>query len=151
MTRDAWAMAMAHITAMRSTCIRRNVGCVLLNAQGHVIATGYNGVASGRPHCNEGHPCAGSKAESGKDLDACEAIHAEQNALLQCRDVREIDTCYVTTSPCITCLKLLLNTPCKRIVFSQFYAHSESLKLWENAGRIWVHRGYSGEEEGEHV
>ena len=51
--RDTWAMAMAVVTAQRRTCLRRAVGCVLLNAKGHVLSTGYNGVAAGQPHCNE--------------------------------------------------------------------------------------------------
>jgi hypothetical protein len=39
---------------------------------------------------------------SGTGLDVCEAIHAEQNALLQCKDVEQIDTAYVTAMPCMT-------------------------------------------------
>jgi len=110
--RDAWAMELAAVTARRSTCLRRAVGCVLLNPRGHVLATGYNGVAVGLPHCNEAmelvvrgkaeliypHACPGAGALSGTNLDSCEAVHAEQNALLQCRDVYDIETCVVTGS-----------------------------------------------------
>lgn len=87
------------------------------------------------------HPyaCAGAKAASGTQLDACEAIHAEQNALLQCRDVYAIHNCYVTVSPCITCVKILLNTSCRRIVFSEKYAHDAAARaLWTDAGREWI-------------
>lgn len=141
---ETWLNVAAEI-AKQSTCLRRAVGCVLVNARGHVLATGYNGRAAGLPHCNEEglavhtvatgfphpHACAGAAARSGSDLDGCEAIHAEQNALLQCRDVYEIKTCYVTVSPCVTCVKLLMNTSCSRIVFSQPYAHDElAQKLW---------------------
>ena len=161
-TRDEWAMMIARVTAKRATCLRRQVGCVLLDAKGHVLATGYNGVASGAPHCNEElmtmeppqsvdyqlrplvtaivihpHACEGAYAHSGTNLDACQAIHAEQNALLQCRDVYQIDTCYTTCSPCITCVKLLLNTGCARLVFGERYPHSEALELWVKAGRIY--------------
>lgn len=166
-TRDEWALELARLTAQRATCLRRRVGCVLLNERGHVLATGYNGVAAGQPHCNEvtgfnfvygngidetrpltgqstgqvdvyGHACGGARAPSGQGLDTCQAIHAEQNALLQCRDVYQIDTCYTTASPCITCVKLLLNTSCRRIVFSEQYPHGESEKLWISSGREWV-------------
>ena len=135
-SRDEWAIKLAQLTGERSTCCRRQVGCVLLNKKGHVLATGYNGVAAGLPHCNEvvptghegthfdhltheerPHACAGATAESGTQLDACQAIHAEQNALLQCKDVYEIHAAYVTTSPCITCTKLLMNTGCEVIIF----------------------------------
>lgn len=159
-SRDQWALGLARLTAGRSTCLRRAVGCVLLDARGHVIATGYNGVASGQRHCNEivfgpsrcegkgnnrevvapiTHPyaCAGAQAPSGTNLDGCQAIHAEQNALLQCRDVYAIDACFVTTSPCVTCVKLLLNTGCQRIVYEQLYPQPEARALWERAGRIW--------------
>lgn len=147
LTRDAWAMQLAQLTAQRSTCCRRAVGCVLLNEKGHVIATGYNGVAAGLPHCNEHDPtyefglpyaCPGAHAPSGTNLDACQAIHAEQNAMLQCKNVYEIHTAYVTASPCITCTKLLLNTGCKRIVFVEEYPHEQAKDLWVSAGRDWV-------------
>lgn len=145
-SRDEWALKLALLTAQRTTCLRRAVGCVLLNARGHVLATGYNGVAAGLPHCNEhdpfepvGHPhaCSGAHAPSGLDLDGCQAIHAEQNALLQCRDVHSIHTCYTTASPCMTCVKLLLNTSCARIVFVEEYPHSAARELWLGAGRVW--------------
>jgi deoxycytidylate deaminase len=51
--RDSWAMALAVVTAERATCLRRKVGAVLLNERGHVLSTGYNGVAAGQNHCNE--------------------------------------------------------------------------------------------------
>lgn len=163
---DHWAMQLAGACAQRSTCLRRAVGCVLLDEDNHVLATGYNGVASGLPHCNEAavmgtgrkflgqrnvevldkakvfpHACPGAQASSGTQLDGCHAIHAEQNALLQCRDVREIHTCYCTTSPCMTCVKLLLNTGCRRIVFRDEYPHTEARALWEASGRAWERIG----------
>lgn len=147
-SRDEWALNMAWLTAQRSTCLRRQVGCVLLNERGHAIATGYNGVAAGMKHCNEEvkygivvtHPnaCPGAQSPSGTNLDGCQAIHAEQNALLQCKDVYDIHSCYVTTSPCMTCVKLLLNTGCQRIVFIEEYPHHEAKSLWESAGRTWT-------------
>ena len=149
-SRDQLYMDMAKLVAQRTTCLRRAVGCVLTNTRGHVLATGYNGVAAGQKHCNERvddpvytqdfypHACPGSQAPSGTNLDACQAIHAEQNALLQCRDVYDIGTCYCTASPCMTCTKLLLNTSCKRIVFSEEYPAPAAKELWISSGREWV-------------
>lgn len=145
--RDQWAIGLASLTALRTTCLRRSVGCVLLNERGHVLSTGYNGIAAGLPHCNEHdpffetgfpHACSGAHSPSGTNLDSCQAIHAEQNALLQCRDVYSIHSCYVTTSPCITCAKLLLNTSCQRIIFVEEYPHLEVRLLWQSAGREWT-------------
>lgn len=162
-TRDEWAVAIVRETAKRATCLRRQVGCILVDKDGHILSTGYNGVAAGRPHCNEfiisensnklvikarhcgltsqNYPnaCRGAVAKSGTNLDACEAIHAEQNALLRCRDIREIHTAYISCSPCMTCAKLLSNTSCKRIVFGELYPNSEAVeKFWLGGGGKWI-------------
>ena len=148
---EVW-INICNVLARQTTCVRKGVGCVLLDANGHVLSTGYNGVASGLPHCNEEvvdvvpyynkdrgtiepwrtmklikypHACEGAKYDSGEGLGKCQAIHAEQNALLQCPDIMKIHTCYTTTSPCAEqCIKLLLNTSCQRIVFLEEYSKS---------------------------
>lgn len=132
-TRDQWGLEVALVTSKRSTCARRRVGCFLVDAHGNELATGYNGRAAGLPHCNEGHACAGATAPSGTALDACEAIHAEQNALIKVRDKYAIHTCYTTASPCIHCVKMLMNTGCQRIVFLEEYPHPEAKRLWESS------------------
>lgn len=136
-SKDEYFMSMAFLASTRGTCARRRVGCVLINARGHVLSTGYNGPAAGLPHCID-HPCDGACAPSGTKLDACEALHAEQNALLQCRDPYQIHTAYVTASPCVTCTKLFMNTSCERIVFLEEYPHPAAQTLWETmGGRTW--------------
>lgn len=131
---DVYMMAMAMMAASRATCSRRAVGCVMTNSLNHIVATGYNGVPRGMVHCGI-EICPGIGAASGTQLDGCMAIHAEQNALLQCPDTRDIVACYVTTQPCLTCTKLLLNTSCKEIIYLQPYPHEAAVKLWSNAGR----------------
>lgn len=149
---NEWGLRLAELTAQRSTCLRRAVGAVLLDAAGHILATGYNGVATGLPHCNEptspgqpgdngpvyAHACSGAFSPSGTNLDGCQAIHAEQNALLQCRDVSAIRTCCISASPCITCVKLLLNTACEEVVFAEEYPHQSARVLWVSSGRTWT-------------
>lgn len=120
---------MARLASRRASCSRRQVGCVLVNYDGHVLSTGYNGPARGVPNCTE-VPCRGATCRSGEGLELCEAIHAEQNALLQCPDVNKIDTCYVTTEPCAHCAKLLLNTGCRRVVFSDPYPNGRGFDQW---------------------
>jgi dCMP deaminase len=130
-------LGVARLYSLRSTCARRKVGCVLVNDKGHVLATGYNGVPRGLTHCID-RPCPGAGLPSGTGLEKCEANHAEMNALLQCRDVHQIVDCVCTTAPCVTCVKLLLNTSCVNICFAEDYAHgSTSEKLWKAAGRSW--------------
>lgn len=132
---DEYFIRMAQLVATRGTCPRRQVGCVIVNRRKHVLATGYNGVHAGAPHCFD-NPCPGANLPSGQGLDKCEAIHAEQNALLQCHNVYDIDTVYCTTSPCTHCVKLLLNTSCNRIVFTELYTLNTG-DLWLKNGRRW--------------
>ena len=129
---------LAELVSQRATCARRKVGCVLVNQRGHIIATGYNGVPSGHNHCID-DPCPGAAFSRGEGLDRCEAIHAEQNALLQCRNVQEIAAAYVTTQPCMTCTKLLLNTSCQMIIYNEPYVHPQAAELWIKNGREIIH------------
>lgn len=138
MTLDDYFTQMASLVSRRGTCPRRQVGAVLTNGMNHVVATGYNGPPRGMQHCVD-VPCAGASAKSGEGLDLCEALHAEQNSLLQCKDVNDIETLYSTDSPCVHCTKLLLNTSCKRIVFLREYPHPTSRDMWLKSGRQWVH------------
>ena len=136
LSRHDYFLKMAELVARRSTCSRRSVGCVLTNEHGHVIGTGYNGVPRNMPHCID-QPCAGACAKSGTDLDACQAVHAEINALLQCGDVEAINTIYLTCSPCVQCCKALMNTGAKLLVFSSEYkGWADGLdQLWKQAGK----------------
>ena len=160
-SKDKTFLDIASTLAKLGTCIRKQVGCVIVDDLGQILSTGYNGVARGLPHCNEElittvlgedyhgepyisgltrvnpHKCAGASHDSGQGLDICEAIHAEQNALLQCVDVQKIHTVYVTTSPCRHCMKLIMNTSAKRVVFLSEYSQS-SKDLAEKAGIEWI-------------
>lgn len=128
-------MEIAYAFSRRSTCPRRQVGCVLVDRHNRIIAHGYNGVPSGQPHCNEGHPCAGVGYPSGQGLDKCDAIHAEQNAILLLPDPWKVWKAYITTFPCSSCIKLLLGTSCQEIVCPLPYSHPEAQERWEEAGR----------------
>lgn len=137
---EAWGLGLAVLTSHRSTCARRQVGCVLLDQKGRVLATGYNGVPAGHSHCNDGYPCAGADAPSGTRLDECLAIHAEQNAILQCKAPDDVYYACCTTMPCPTCLKMLFNTGCQVLVVKDLYpgTAAEWLRRWEQSGRRLV-------------
>jgi len=120
-----------------ATCPRRQVGAVLVNKNGQIVGSGYNGAAAGLAHCID-TPCNGFGLPSGTGLEACEAIHAEQNALLQCSNIHDIYAAYVTCPPCMHCTKLLLQTSCQVIVSTGAYVtEGETKQLWQNANRQW--------------
>jgi deoxycytidylate deaminase len=37
----------------------------------------------------------------------------------------------------MTCVKLLMNTGCRHIYFSEEYPHEDAKAMWEKSGRIW--------------
>jgi dCMP deaminase len=131
---DELYLDMAELIAQRSTCARRQVGCVLTDHRGRVLSMGYNGVPSGQVHCTT-TPCKGANYPSGQGLDFCQAIHAEQNAVVLLRDPTVVHTAYVTVSPCRSCIKLLFATSCKRIVCRSHYVHEEAIRDWKDSGR----------------
>jgi dCMP deaminase len=136
---NEYFIAMAQLVATRGTCVRRKAGCVLTNKNNHVLSTGYNGKPKGQAHCLD-EPCSGgANSESGKDYDKCGAIHAEANALLQCKNTQEIEYCYITVFPCIHCLKLLMSTSCKTIVYNEIHVdekYNDALrKKWEDSSQ----------------
>ena len=81
---DEYFMEMAELTAKRSTCMRRNVGAVIVKDK-RAIATGYNGAPKGIRHCEDRGGCLRQKlgVPSGQRHELCMALHAEQNAIIQ--------------------------------------------------------------------
>ena len=124
---DSYFLTMLHFVATRSTCVRRAVGAIIVGDYGiakhQILATGYNGVPRGFDHCNEGTLCLGANDQKG-DTSRCMAVHAEQNALMQCRNLEGAHTMYVSCAPCFVCAKMILNTPIKRVVSLESYQES---------------------------
>ena len=129
--KDEYFLSIAQLVAQRSTCRRRRVGCVLVDSQSHIVATGYNGVPSGFTHCLD-VPCEGASSPSGKDLDKCLAVHAEVNAFLQLTSEDTL-TAYLSTTPCFTCAKMLCNSKVTRIVASEWYPHTVVKQMLDHA------------------
>ncbi len=122
---DEYFMRMAELTAERSTCLRRNVGAVIVKNK-HVIATGYNGAPQGIHHCEERGGCLRQQlgVPSGERHELCRALHAEQNAIIQAASLGqsvEGGTIYITHQPCIICAKMIINAGIKRIVVKEGY------------------------------
>ena len=122
---DEYFMQMAELTAKRSTCLRRNVGAIIVKDK-HIIATGYNGAPKGLPHCEELGGCLRQKlgVPSGERHELCRALHAEQNAISQAATLGqsiEGATIYVTHQPCIICAKMIINAGISRIVVRSGY------------------------------
>lgn len=137
-TWDDYFMQIASLVAQRSTCLRRQVGALLVQNR-RILATGYNGAPQGLPHCSELGGCLREQRgiPPGERQELCRALHAEQNAIIQAAvhgvELAEV-TCYSTTQPCVTCAKMLINANVNRIVFAGDYPDSLARDLLEQAG-----------------
>lgn len=113
---DSYFIEIAGVVSRRSTCPRANVGCVLVR-DNRILSTGFNGACTGQPHCTD----VGCLMV---DNHCQRAIHAEQNAIIQCalHGVSTNDaTAYVTHFPCVACAKMLINAGVWRVVYLNDY------------------------------
>lgn len=127
--------AITQTVSTAATCKKASVGCVLLDGQNNILATGYNGTPRGQLHCGEGEACKGACDSAGAGQGLCEAVHAEQNALLRCSNVDDVMVAFISFSPCLTCAKMLLNTNCHSIYYEQESTKRAGLDLWIRSGR----------------
>ncbi len=118
-------LTITHQVAERSTCTRAKVGAVIVRDK-NILATGYNGSPAGLPHCTElGCLIYTSRTPRGEIEENCfRTIHAEINAIAQAAkngaSIRDADI-YITHTPCIHCLKVLINTGIRRIFYERDY------------------------------
>lgn len=140
MKRPSWEeyfMDIARLVARRSTCMRRQVGAVMVKDK-NILATGYNGTPSGIAHCEEtGCLREQLKVPSGERHELCRGLHAEQNAIIQAaRHGVNISgaTLYCTNSPCIICTKMLINAGVRRVVYLDGYPDTLSTDMLHEAG-----------------
>ncbi len=141
---DDYFMDIAHLVKTRSTCVRRQVGAVIVKDK-RIVSTGYNGSPVRTAHCLD----IGCMRErlgipSGQRHELCRAIHSEQNAIIQAaRSGVTMDdaTLYVTCQPCSLCAKMLINAGVTRIVYDGDYPDELSLSLLAEAGVALDRRG----------
>lgn len=116
---------LASSLALRSTCSRLQVGCVIVSSDDErVLSIGYNGGAKGVFNdCLSQIP------------GQCGHAHAEINALVK---LNYNDPCgkklYVTTSPCFNCAVLIVNAGISEVIYIDEYRNREGLGLLEKAG-----------------
>ncbi|MFH1564100.1 MAG: cytidine/deoxycytidylate deaminase family protein [Nitrospirota bacterium] len=133
---DEYFMEIAYLVAMRSTCLRRQVGAVIVKDK-HILTTGYNGAPIGLRHCEEvGCLRDEMKIPSGQRHELCRGLHAEQNAIIQSA-LHGVSIkggiLYCTHQPCILCAKMLINAGIKRIVYEGEYPDELAKKFFEEA------------------
>ncbi len=133
---DSYFMEITHVVAKRSTCLRRQVGSIIVLDK-RILATGYNGAPSNLPHCEEvGCLRAKLQVPSGERHELCRGLHAEQNAIIQAAlhgSSIKGATLYCTHQPCVVCAKMIINAGIREVVYEGDYPDKLSQEMFEQA------------------
>lgn len=106
--------------------MRRQVGALIVRDK-MIISDGYNGTPSGFENICED--------ETGKTKPY--VLHAEANAITKVaksNNSSEGATLYVTSSPCIECAKLIIQSGIKRVVYADSYHSMDGIDLLKRVG-----------------
>ena len=129
-------MEMAYLESTRSTCLRRQVGSVIVK-DNQIISTGYNGAPKHIRHCAvTGCLREQLKVPSGERHELCRGVHAEQNAVIQAAingtSIRGASL-YCTNQPCVICSKILINAEIRTIYITEPYEDKLAQELLAEA------------------
>ena len=123
---DKRYLEMAQIWSGNSYCKRRQVGALIVKDK-LIISDGYKGTPSGFENI----------CEDENNVTKPYVLHAEANAITKVaksNNSSEGATLYVTTSPCMECAKLIIQSGITRVVYSQNYHTSDGIDLLKRAG-----------------
>ncbi len=133
---NEYFMDIAELVAKRATCLRRQVGAVIVRDK-RIITTGYNGAPANIRHCLDIGCIREEKGiPSGERHELCRGLHAEQNAIIQAALYGvsvEGAVLYCTNLPCAICTKMLINSRIVDIYYKEGYPDSLSAALLSEA------------------
>ena len=126
---DNYFIEIAKVVSSRSTCLRRKYGAVIVKDR-VIVSTGYNGSPRGMPNCIDLNKCTRQELNvpSGERYELCEAVHAEQNAIINAPpDRMKGATIYIAGfedsgnfadgSPCKLCDRMIRNAQVSEVVY----------------------------------
>jgi len=128
---DKRYLEMAKIWSQNSYCKRRQVGALIVKDR-MIISDGYNGTPAGFEN----------DCEDAEYRTKPYVLHAEANAITKVaksNNSSEKATLYITTSPCLECSKLIIQSGISRVVFSEKYHNTDGLDVLERASIEIVH------------
>ena len=131
-SKEEYYFNIALAVAMRSTCLRRKYGAVIVKDD-HIISTGYNGSARGEQNCTDVGLCLREEQNipHGERYELCQAVHAEANAILNADPADMIGaTLYLAgwengmifprPVPCAMCARLIRNARIGKVVTCRY-------------------------------
>lgn len=134
---DNYFMELANFSAMRSNCMKRKVGSIIVK-NNRIIATGYNGTPKNLPNCNDsGCGRCNDGNEKQNEFMTCLCLHSEENAIIEAGKDRigNDSILYCNTCPCLTCSIKIVQSGIREVIYSKSY-HMDPLskKVFLKAG-----------------
>lgn len=126
---DETFIDMCEVLARRSTCQKYKTASII-TSNNRIIGSGYNGVQSGRQHCDTHR----FQADEHRKWSLENEIHAEMNAVLYCNSDTRGCTVYTLLFPCPICASLIINIGAKRVVYVNDYKGNASLSMLQENG-----------------
>lgn len=117
-------MIFAWSFSLLSTCRRLRVGSVITSFDlREVLGIGYNGNAGGLEN-----DCDSTTAGS------CGCLHSEENAIAKCGARDKDKILFVTSSPCLKCSKLIINSGFSMVYYLEPYRQTLPISVLHYAG-----------------
>ena len=126
---DNYFIEIAKVVSTRSTCLRRRYGAVIVK-DNVIISTGYNGAPRDVENCIDIKKCKRKELNipSGERYELCEAVHAEQNAIINGGPDRmngatiyiagfEDNGNFASAEPCKLCSRMIRNARILKVVY----------------------------------
>ena len=134
---EEYFLELADLVGSRSTCLRRQVGAVLVKKE-RIIATGYNGAPRGLGHCLEiGCLRETMQIPSGQRYELCRGVHAEQNAIINAANygvATQDAVLYCTNQPCTICSRMIINAGIIKVVHRGNFEDQLAVQFLHEAG-----------------
>lgn len=132
--RNDYYLSVAKTIAFGSPCPDGKQHGAIAVKNSRIVSTGYNGPASGQPHCGEECRLDVYKRENGgkKNFSLCSAVHAEINVIVTAAMVGTAlkdAVVYVTKRPCPDCLKALRNLHISGVIYADDCDNGDHLML----------------------
>ena len=126
---EEYFIEIAKVVSTRSTCLRRRYGAVIVK-DNVIVSTGYNGAPRGSANCVDRGICRRKELNvpAGERYELCEAVHAEQNAIINGSPERmkdgsiyiagfEGDSSAAEGKPCLLCKRMIRNAQIRQVVY----------------------------------
>jgi len=120
-------MSLAEAVSKGSKCKKKQVGSVIVDKEGRIVSSGFNGTPRGSEFPSESFQPEGTFTNPW-------VLHSELNAVIFAK--RDITGCklYVTLSPCLSCAAIIVQTGISEVYYQEEYRDITGISFLRDHG-----------------